>query len=183
MVTTTSSPAAAASAAVAARTVAELGDQVGEGLGPSAVSQHDVVAAREREPRDGAADVSAADDADGGHVVANGPGASGYSAAYVDTVSAMRLRLQLLGRDGARVRVALKPTPDSAWTLEEISGSAVAGRYMQRAGIEDVRDWAELEQQARAAHREWGPEGGFEEWTPQRGTRRFSGDLLQVVSD
>ena len=51
---------------------------------------------------------------------------------------------------------------------------------MDAAGMEDIRDWSELQQRARAARREWGHEGGFAEWTPSHGTRRFAGDLFQV---
>ena len=50
---------------------------------------------------------------------------------------------------------------------------------MSRAGIEDPRDWSELEQQARAARRS-GNQGAFTEWTSVQGTRRFAGALLQV---
>ena len=49
--------------------------------------------------------------------------------------------------------------------------------------MEDLRDWSELQQQARAARREWGHEGGFAEWTSIQRTRRFAGDLLQVSVD
>lgn len=93
----------------------------------------------------------------------------------------VKLRLQWLTDDGARVRVALQSAPDGAWGQEEVSGRAVI-RYMDRAGIEDIRDWSELQQQARAARREWGHEGGFAEWTPIQGARRLSGDLLHAES-
>ena len=94
----------------------------------------------------------------------------------------VRLRLRWLTDDGARVRVALQSAPEGAWSQEEVSGRAVA-RYVDRVGMEDLRDWSELQQQARAARREWGHEGGFAEWTSIQGTRRFAGDLLQVSVD
>ena len=43
---------------------AELRDQVGEGLGSARVAEHDLVAGRERDPGDRAADVTRADGAD-----------------------------------------------------------------------------------------------------------------------
>jgi hypothetical protein len=82
----------------------------------------------------------------------------------------VRLRLQWLTDDGARVRVALQSAPEGAWSQEEVSGRAVA-RYVDRVGMEDLRDWSELQQQARAARREWGHEGGFAEWTSIQGKK------------
>ena len=49
----------------------ELGDEVGQRLRPATVAQHHVVAGVDRQSRDGAADVSAADEAPGGHAGAN----------------------------------------------------------------------------------------------------------------
>jgi hypothetical protein len=94
----------------------------------------------------------------------------------------VRLRLQWLDGRGKRVRIALQSKPDQDWTHEEVSDRGLV-RYMKRADIEDPRDWGELGQQAQAARREWGHEGGFAEWSPLAGTRRFSGDMLRTASD
>ena len=57
----------------------ELVDEVRERLRSSAVAQHDVVAGPDRQPRDGAADVAAADEAPGGHAGANAVGGRRHS--------------------------------------------------------------------------------------------------------
>ena len=93
-----------------------------------------------------------------------------------------RLRVQWLDDKGDRVRTALQQSPDQSWSSEELFGSQ-SGRYVQLADIEDVREWSELQSQARAARRDWGHEGGFAEWTPARGVRCFRGDLFRVVDD
>lgn len=97
----------------------------------------------------------------------------------------MRLRLQKLDDSDwgwGRVRVATQVAPDAPWSVAVIRQHKL-GTYLQRAGIEDVRDRALLGQQASAARREWGHEGGFAEWTRERSERRFAGDLLREVSD
>jgi len=93
-----------------------------------------------------------------------------------------RLRLQVLDDKDGQVRIAFQLSPHEAWSTEELRGRQ-SGRYLRLASLEDVREWSELESQARAARREWGREGGFAEWTPRRGVRRFRGDLFRVVDD
>ena len=62
------SPAFAASAAVAARAFGpSSATSVGQRLRPARVADHDVVAVRDRQSRDLAADVSGADESDGLH--------------------------------------------------------------------------------------------------------------------
>jgi len=80
--------------------------------------------------------------------------------------------------DGARsrLRVALHVTPGRAWACEEINQSRLPA-VGRRAGLEDLRDQAELSQHARAARRAWGHEGGFAEWAPGLGVSRHEGDL------
>lgn len=61
----------------------------------------------------------------------------------------VRPRLQWLTDDGARVRVA--PPLGAEWCMESgghLSSRTVIG-YMNRAGMEDVRDWSELQQQGQ----------------------------------
>lgn len=81
-----------------------------------------------------------------------------------------------------RLRVALQASPGQAWVREEINQSQLPELELQ-AGLADFRDRAELSQQARAARREWGHEGGFAEWTPRLGVRRHEGDLLRNVPE
>ena len=56
----------------------ELADEVREGRRTPAVAHHHVVTGGDRQPRHGAADVAAADESPGGHVVRNGPGRCGF---------------------------------------------------------------------------------------------------------
>lgn len=93
-----------------------------------------------------------------------------------------RLRVQWLDDRGAWVRVAFQASPDHSWVSEVIAERQLS-RYLELAHIEDVREWGELSSRARAARREWGHEGGFAEWTPRYGSRRFAGDMLRVVDD
>ena len=72
------------------------------------------------------------------------PGARG------PTLSSVRMRLQKLDdSDGAlgRLRVVLQATPGEAWSCEEINQSQLPALEL-RAGLEDLRDQAELSQQA-----------------------------------
>ncbi len=101
---------------------------------------------------------------------------------YLDRVREVKLRVQWLDDEGKRLRAALQPDPDEPWTFEEISDQEFL-RYMNLAGVKDVREWSELGLRARAARREWGHEGGFAEWTPRLGSRKFTGDLLRTVED
>lgn len=97
----------------------------------------------------------------------------------------VRLRLQKLDSSGwgwSRVRVAIQVAPDVPWSVAVVRQHKL-GKCLQRAGIEDVRERALLGRQASAARREWGHEGGFAEWTPERSERRFAGDLLREVPD
>jgi hypothetical protein len=89
--------------------------------------------------------------------------------------------VQWLSDDGACVRVALQSQPGAAWTVDETPGGA-ASRHTERAGLQDVCDWSEVGRQARAARRGWGHDEGAE-WTPQQGTRRFSGDVLRAIDE
>lgn len=93
-----------------------------------------------------------------------------------------RLRVQWLDDGGVRVRVAFQASPDHSWVSEVISERQLF-RYLKMALIEDVREWSVLSSRARAARREWGHEGGFAEWTPRYGSRRFPGDILRTVND
>jgi len=78
--------------------------------------------------------------------------------------------------------VAMQATPNEAWAWKEITQSRLPALAL-RAGLEDFRDQAELDQQAQAARSEWGPEGGFAEWTPGLGVSRHQGDLLRDVHE
>src|SRR6266508_6362262 len=73
MLTTTRSPAAAAPAGVADRARPQLLHQVLEGLWPARVAQHHVVPGGDGQPRHGAAQVSAADEADRRHTAVVNP--------------------------------------------------------------------------------------------------------------
>lgn len=93
-----------------------------------------------------------------------------------------RLRVQYLDKEGARMRVAFLAAPEQTWVSEVVTSRGFM-RYRDMAHTEDVRDWGELSSKARAARREWGHEGGFAEWTPRHGARRFRGDILRAVDD
>jgi hypothetical protein len=93
-----------------------------------------------------------------------------------------RLRIQHLDTKGARVRVAFLAEPGQAWKSEVVSAGELSP-YLALAHTEDAREWGELFLQARAARREWGHEGGFAEWTPRHGARRFPGDIFRAVDD
>lgn len=93
-----------------------------------------------------------------------------------------RLRVQYLDKEGAQVRVAFLAAPDQAWVSEVVDDRGLS-RYLDLAHTQDTREWGELFSKARAARREWGHEGGFAEWTPRHGARRFPGDILQVLDD
>lgn len=93
-----------------------------------------------------------------------------------------RLRVQYLDHEGEQVLVAFLPAPGQAWITEVVTSSGL-GPYLDLAHTEDTREWGELFSKARAARREWGHEGGFAEWTPRHGARRFTGHLLRAVED
>jgi len=93
-----------------------------------------------------------------------------------------RLRVQYLDTEGARMRVAFLAAPDQAWMSEVVTDRGLSP-YLDLAHTQDTREWGELFSRARAARREWGHEGGFAEWTPRHGARRFPGDILRVVDD
>ena len=93
-----------------------------------------------------------------------------------------RLRVQYLDEQGARLRVAFLASPDEGWVSEVISERELSP-YLDLAHTEDTREWGEIFSRARAARREWGHEGGFAEWTPRYGIRRFPGNILRAVDD
>jgi len=103
----------------------------------------------------------------------------------VRTLCEMRLRVQKRADSDwgwARLRVAIQRSPNEAWVCDDIRQSKLS-KYELRAGIEDIKDWALLSQQARAARREWGHEAGFAEWTAHLGVQRFEGELLREVPE
>lgn len=92
----------------------------------------------------------------------------------------MRLRLQKLdddqsGRRG-KYRFCIQNTSRGEWICRTIRQWRLAD-YLMKSGVNDPRDVYHMEQQARAAIREWGARGGYAEFDAVQGVRRLKGRL------
>lgn len=90
----------------------------------------------------------------------------------------LRLQQQSSGRIDQliRFRLCIQVPVNKDWTCYNIRQWQLVNYLATLAGVNDPRDISEIQQQSRAAKREWG-DNGYVEFDEEHGTRRARGAL------
>jgi hypothetical protein len=99
----------------------------------------------------------------------------------------MIIRLQNLDdRTSALSRhlLYIQRSPADQWSCASIRGWSLCSR-LERAGLEDIRDWAMLQQRARAArrHLKWTGTPAYAEYDSEGGINWCSGSICPSAVD